>query len=144
MAKGMTAAGVAGRLLTLLAWLPAPAWADDATAIALHHCLDQAEHAATGGQTACEIIAQHDYERRMQAAYTATMRKLPADARRKLALAQRNWLAFRNSEAAARDALYATRRGTLYVPMQASATTQVIRDRALQLENHARVLAIAP
>ncbi|WP_206245323.1 lysozyme inhibitor LprI family protein [Novosphingobium terrae] len=132
---------VAVAVLTLLA---RPAQAADRTAAALQHCLALAEHASTGGQTACEATAQHDYDGRIKAAYTLLMRTLPTEARVRLQQAQRSWLAFRTAEAASRDALYATRRGTLYVPMQASSATQVIRDRALQLEAGARVLAIEP
>lgn len=55
---------------------------------------------------------------------------------------QRSWLTFRTAEAQARSALYATRQGTIYVPMEADDTTNIVRDRALQLEAYLRVLEI--
>ncbi|WP_081469592.1 lysozyme inhibitor LprI family protein [Sphingomonas sp. PAMC 26617] len=62
----------------------------------------------------------------------------------RLRASQRLWLAFRESEAAARRALYEMRQGTMYVPMQASDAVNVIRDRALELEGNVAVLAIEP
>jgi len=78
----------------------------------------------------------------MNIAYTALMRALPAPAAQRLRVAQRAWLAFRSAEADARTALYATRSGTMYVPMAAGSATNVVRDRALQLETYLRVMRI--
>jgi uncharacterized protein YecT (DUF1311 family) len=114
----------------------------DATAAALTCCLSTAANASTAGQTDCEAAAAKTYDRRMNVAFASLMRKLPPSAAQRLRLSQRAWLAFRDSETAARDALYETRQGTMYVPMQASDTTNAIRDRALQLEDFVAVLAI--
>lgn len=115
---------------------------DDPTAAALQRCLDDAAHASTAGQTECEATAMREYDRRMNAAYRTLMRELPPDAAQRLRQAQRAWLAFSTAEADARSAIYATRQGTMYVPMEAGASTNIVRDRALQLEAYARVLMI--
>ena len=124
--------------------LPTLAQAGDATAVSLQRCLGAPDNASTGGQTQCEAMAQHDYDRRLNVAYARLMRTLAGDARQRLQQAQRAWLAFRGADTAARDALYATRQGTMYVPMQAASTTAIIRERALQLEGDVHVLAIEP
>ncbi|UVK45069.1 DUF1311 domain-containing protein [Mesorhizobium sp. AR07] len=137
---------LSGALVCLLAMaLPgtlAAAALKDPTADVLDRCLNDAANASTSGQTECEAAASSDYDRRMNAAYATLMRKLPRQAAQQLRLSQRAWLSFRDSDAKARDALYETRQGTLYVPMQASDTTDAIRDRALQLEGYVRVMAI--
>jgi uncharacterized protein YecT (DUF1311 family) len=115
---------------------------EDTTAVALDHCLNEAANASTAGQTECEAEASKSYDLRMNAAYATLMRKLPPQAAQQLRLSQRAWLAFRDSDAKARDALYETRQGTMYVPMQASDATDAIRDRALQLEGYVRVMSI--
>jgi len=120
----------------------AHARAPDPTGAALAHCLNNPINSSTAGQTDCESAATHNYDRRMNAAYATLIRKLPAVAGQRLKLSQRAWLAFRDSESAARSALYASRQGTMYVPMEASDATNVIRDRALQLEAYVRVLSI--
>lgn len=114
----------------------------DTTAETLDRCLNDPASGSTAGQIQCEATASSDYDRRMNTAYSTLLRKLPSKAAQQLRLSQRAWLAFRDSEAKARDALYATREGTMYVPMQASDATNVIRDRARLLEGYARVMAI--
>lgn len=114
----------------------------DPTEAALQHCLDKPSAASTGGQTACVGAAQRRYDQRMNAAYGELMRRLPSAAAAQLRLAQRTWLAFRTADEAARTALYGTRQGTMYVPMQAAASANIVRDRAVQLEDALRVLMI--
>jgi uncharacterized protein YecT (DUF1311 family) len=114
----------------------------DPTAATLRRCLDASANASTAGQTGCESAAYKNYDRRMNAAYAALIRRLPAAAAQRLRVSQRAWLAFRDSEAAARSALFETRQGTMFVPMQASAATDLVRDRALQLEGYVRVMRI--
>jgi len=129
----------------LVAALPATLLASalqDPTADTLDRCLNDPANGSTAGQTHCEATASDDYDRRMNTAYATLMQKLPRQAAQQLRLSQRAWLAFRDSEAKARDALYGTRQGTMYVPMQASDATDVVRDRALLLESYVRVMAI--
>ncbi len=129
-------------ILAVLAATPAHAETRDPTATALAQCLGAAANASTAGQTGCETVARRGYDLRMNRAYAALMQRLPGEASATLRAAQRAWLAFRDADARARQALYGTRRGTMYVPMQAAAETAVTRDRALQLETALRVLSI--
>jgi uncharacterized protein YecT (DUF1311 family) len=131
--------------LTLLLMLSASAHAaapSDLTAVALDKCLNDPGNASTGGQTDCEEAAAKAYDQRMNRAYDGLLKVLPAEARSRLQAAQRAWLAFRDVEAKARSALYETRSGTMYVPMQAGAATNVVRDRTLELEANLRVMRI--
>lgn len=137
-----TKAALACLLVAAAPTSPMASRLDDPTAAALDRCLNDAANASTADQTECEAAASSDYDRRMNTAYATLMRKLPEKAAQQLRLSQRAWLAFRDSEAKARDALYETRQGTMFVPMQASDATNVIRDRALQLEGYVRVIAI--
>ncbi|WP_116090814.1 lysozyme inhibitor LprI family protein [Sphingomonas crusticola] len=130
--------------LTLLAVTATPASAavGDPTAAALDRCLDDPGNASTAAQTDCEGRAAHDYDRRLNAAYRALLKGLPAPAAQRLRVAQRAWLAFRSADAQARSTLYQSRQGTMYVPMQAHGDAAVVRDRALQLEAYLRALRI--
>ena len=131
-------------LLTLLA-SPADLAAmpsADPTCARLARCLEGEANASTAGQTECETTALRDYDRRMNLAYAALLRRLPARAAQSLRQSQRAWIIFRDAEDRARAAIYATRSGTMYVPMEAAAGTILTRDRALQLEGYARILSI--
>ncbi|WCM25935.1 DUF1311 domain-containing protein [Sphingomonas sp. QA11] len=133
-------------LVAALSWAAHPALAEngrrDATAAALDHCLADPAHASTGDQTACETRAAGDYDRRMNVAYAALLRKLPPDAARKLRDAQRAWLAYRNAEAGAREAIYATRQGTMFVPLESDDAVVIVGDRARLLERYVRAMAV--
>jgi len=114
----------------------------DPTGARLARCLEREANASTAGQTECQATALRDYDRRMNLAYVTLLRRLPAPAAQSLRLSQRVWITFRDAEDRARNALYATRSGTMYVPMEAAAGTILTRDRALQLEGYARILSI--
>lgn len=114
----------------------------DPTATALARCVDDPGNASTAGQTECETTATKAYDARMNRAYAALMKRLPEAAALQLRAAQHAWLAFRDAERRARTAIYATRQGTMYVPMEAASETAVTRDRALELENCLRIMAI--
>lgn len=114
----------------------------DPTATALARCVDDPVNASTAGQTECDTAATKAYDARMNRAYAVLTKRLPVVAVRQLREAQHAWLAFRDAERRARTALYATRRGTMYVPMEAASETAVTRDRALELEIYVRVTAI--
>lgn len=125
--------------VTMPATAAAPSDRTDAT---LARCLDAPVNASTAGQTDCETRAKQAWDRRMSTAYATLMKRLTADAAHRLRLSQRAWLAFRDADAQARASFFASRRGTMYVPMQAASETAVTRDRAVQLEAWVHVYEI--
>jgi len=114
----------------------------DPTETLLDRCLAQKSHASTAGQTGCETAAGQAYDRRMNTAFSRLVRILPPEAAAQLRTSQRLWLAFRDAEGKARTALYETRRGTMFVPMEAANQTRLGRDRAMELEAYVRAMAI--
>ncbi len=114
----------------------------DATAIALDRCLALPANASTAGQTDCEMAAMRSYDRRMNVAYAALMSRLPAAAADRLRRSQRAWLVFPDTEAQARRAIFATRQGTMFVPMESDAAMVLVGDRARLLERYVQVLKI--
>ena len=133
---------IAPLVLMIVPAAAAAASSGDRTQDQLQACLAKPSGESTGGQTQCEASAVHSYDQRLNAAYGELMRRLPANAAARLRSAQRAWLTFRAADEAARSALYATREGTMYVPMEAAASTDIVRERALQLEGLLRVMTI--
>lgn len=132
-------------LIVALLMMSGPALAAqsaDPTGAALQRCLDDPLNASTARQVECEATAARTYDQRMNAAYAALLSALPPKAAQQLRQSQRAWLAFRDAERAAAGGIFATRQGTMYAPMQAGATTNLTRDRALQLESYRRIMAI--
>lgn len=114
----------------------------DPVATTLQHYLDDAANASTSGQTECIGNAQKMWDLRMNRAYRRLMIELPSPAASSLRIAQRHWLAFRDSEIKAQSDLYGTRQGTMYAPMEATDAMLLIQDRAKELEGYVRVLNI--
>jgi uncharacterized protein YecT (DUF1311 family) len=112
----------------------------DMTDAALERCLASPRQASTSGQTECEAAAARSYDQRMNVAYAALMRRLPTRVAQRLRRSQRAWLAFRDAEVQAQKAIYATRQGRMYVPMQSDDATTLIGDRARMLERYLRAL----
>lgn len=131
-------------IASIMAATPSFAIAADRTATALDRCLGDPANSSTGGQTTCETQAARSYDHRLNIAYQGLLKTLPPAAAQQLRQAQRAWLDFRAADAKARSALYGTRQGTMYAPMQAHAETVAVRDRALQLEADLRVMQIEP
>lgn len=116
----------------------------DQTNTALARCLDESANASTAGQTECQARATRAWDQRMNVAYATLMKRLPAETGQRLRLSQRAWLAFRDADGQARTAFYASRQGTMYVPMQAASEAAVTGDRAVELEAQVRIFAIEP
>lgn len=114
----------------------------DPTQKALETCLEDPGHGSTADQDDCETAALSAYDKRMNEAYSRLQKTLPPPAAQDLKAAQRAWIAYRDLEAGARNALFETRSGTMYAPMQAGAESDLTRDRALLLESYLRVLDI--
>lgn len=134
-----------GALLVLTLSSPAAAAGlHDATQAALDKCLAGENAGSTAGQTECLAAAQTAYDRRLNTTYAALLKTLPDNAAKRLRQSQRSWIAFRDSERAAQDALFATRQGTMYVPMQAEEAMSLTKERALRLEAYRRVMRIEP
>jgi uncharacterized protein YecT (DUF1311 family) len=139
----MGRSAILAALATLLLGTPVvAAGRGDPTATALEACLARPDAASTGGQTDCQRTALAAYDRRMNLAYDRLLKALPSPAGRDLRASQRAWIAFRDAEAVTRTALFETRHGTMYVPMQAQGELELTRDRALTLEGYRQVLAI--
>lgn len=137
----------------LLLLLPVVAWSVlstlhaaekpvDALEKTLQHCLDDAANASTSGQTECIGDAQKSWDTWMNRAYGRLITKLPSTAAASLRTAQRNWLAFRDTELKAQSDLYETRRGMMYVPMEANDAMLLTQSRAKLLERYVDVLNI--
>ncbi|WP_148264741.1 lysozyme inhibitor LprI family protein [Collimonas fungivorans] len=121
------------------AFAAAPAQDRDKTADALDACLSSEKTVSTADQTDCYATALKTYDNRLNAAYRKLMRTLPAPAAQNLRASQRAWIVFRDAELQAQSALFETRHGTIYVPMQEYEGLALTQERALRLESYNRV-----
>lgn len=100
----------------------------------LTQCLNDPEHASTGGQTECVDDAGRAWDAQLNASYRALLAGLPAADRPALLHAQRAWLARRDADLKLIGAVYATTHGTVYAPMNANDVMALTQQRALTLQ----------
>ena len=114
----------------------------DVTDSALDRCLNSPKTVSTADMSDCYGVAAKAYDGRLNSAYKKLMVSLPQAAAQQLQVSQRSWLAYRQAELLTQSALFETRQGTMYVPMQEEQGVALTRDRVLRLEAYGRVMAI--
>jgi len=112
----------------LLAQLP-----EDPIDSALNAAL--ARDLSTADQLAAIETARADWDARLNQVYRSLISQLPETSAAQLRRSQRAWLAFRDAEHAALDALYADTEGSLFRPMHALDKVALLRHRVQELES---------
>jgi uncharacterized protein YecT (DUF1311 family) len=122
--------------------LAASAEPKDKTSQALDACLNNPKTVSTADMSDCYSVAYKAFDRRLNVAYQSLLKMLPTAPAQKLKASQRTWLTFRDTELATQSAIFATRQGTIYVPMQEDEGMSLTRDRALRLESYLGVMSV--
>lgn len=100
---------------------------------ALLKCVD--ENSTTSGMVKCTQDAYDEWDGILNLVYQRLSERLTPEAREALKASQRKWLVWRDAEFEVIDRVYATREGTMYLPMRANDRMRVVSDRAMQLIN---------
>jgi uncharacterized protein YecT (DUF1311 family) len=114
----------------------------DKTSEALDACLNNPKTVSTADMSDCYSAAYKAFDHRLNVAYQSLLKTLPVAPAQKLKASQRAWLTFRDAELATQSAIFATRQGTIYVPMQEDEGMSLTRDRALRLESYLSVMSV--
>ena len=99
--------------------------------IAMADCIDK--HPSTAGMNACTEKATAMWDSQMNKDYKKLSSKVSADTRQKLVIAQRAWIAFRDSEFGFLDSEYSHASGSMYSTMKLSDRNQVVKARATSI-----------
>lgn len=89
---------------------------------------------STADQLAAIATARAAWDARLNAVYRELLASLPPEPAERLRASQRAWLAFRDAEEHALDALYADTEGTLFLPLRADDGVDLLRHRVRDLE----------
>lgn len=99
----------------------------------LKKCLGKDD--STANQRNCTISAQQSWDKELNKHYLALSKKLATSGKKELLEAQRNWIAFRDSEFKLINQYYfEVKKGTLFQVMAENKRLEIIKARALQLE----------
>ena len=122
--------------------------------LALSHFSQAAEHPidayvgscinrdpSTAGMVSCTNQAYLLWDKELNSSYNNLLSSLTPKQKQALRSAQRQWIAFRDAEFAAIDAIYQNKEGTMYIPMRAADRMELVKARALQLAAHKNLVS---
>lgn len=101
------------------------------------------ENPSTAGMIECVDDAYAAWDRELNDAYGALMKRLAPAQKEALRKSQRQWLAWRDAEFESIDALYGSLEGTMFLPMRVDERMQIVKTRALALRGYLDLLAMA-
>lgn len=104
----------------------------------LDACLDK--NPSTAGMIQCNDQAYAAWDKTLNVAYKALMQSLAPSQQQALRDSQQRWIAFRDAEFRAVEAIYSRKEGTLYLPMQVASRVQIVKARVLQLDAYRNLL----
>lgn len=85
----------------------------------------------------CEITARQEWDVELNKYYKLLMSLLDSAGKEKLKIAQRQWIEFRDKEFEIINELYLGQmKGTMWIVIAAGRKTDIVRDRAGQLEGY--------
>ena len=101
---------------------------------ALEACIDK--NGSTAGMVQCTDKAYAAWDKELNQKYGELMRALKPAQKEALRLAQLEWIKYRDLDFKLIDSLYDTMQGTMYIPMRIAARMEVVKHRALELQEY--------
>lgn len=126
-------------LLALLTIAPASHAAKHHIDSYLEACINA--DSTTAGMVNCTNQAYSLWDKELNIKYTNLMSALAPTDKQALRNAQRQWIAFRDAEFEAMDAMYNRKDGTVYLSMRAADRLEVVKARVLQLAGYAGLVS---
>lgn len=99
----------------------------------LSQCMNGAS--TTPALSECYGSASKAWDKEMNTQYNRLMKKLTGEPKAKLRVAQRNWLAYRDSWMATSKAFFAQRQGTMTPLSVGAQSVSLVRNQALMLQS---------
>lgn len=103
-------------------------------------CLDISDNQTTSGMVDCAIQAHDAWDKELNKYYKLLLNILSPEEKEKLRIAQRNWLAYRDSEIAFYGTTYGNLLGTMWQLVGAERGLEIVRQRALELQKYYEIL----
>ncbi len=104
----------------------------------LDACLDK--NPSTAGMIECQDRAYAAWDKALNLEYKSLMQTLAAAQQQALRDSQLRWIAFRDAEFKALEAIYGRKEGTLYLPMHVAARAEIVKSRVRQLDAYHRLV----
>lgn len=103
-------------------------------------CLEVPDNQSTYGMIDCATKARDAWDKELNTYYKLLLPMLSSDEKEKLRTAQRNWLAYRDSELTFYGTMYGNMQGTMWRVAAAERSVEIVRQRALELRTYYEIL----
>ena len=103
-------------------------------------CLNKPENQNTYGCRDCERIAYEEWDKEMNVYYKRLMSYLGNEEKEKLKIAQRRWIAYRDSEMDFIGTTCYNLQGTLWGIVASQRYMEIVRARAIELKDYCETL----
>lgn len=103
-------------------------------------CLEVPDNQSTYGMIDCATKARDAWDKELNNYYKLLLPILSPDEKEKLRTAQRNWLAYRDSELTFYGTMYGNMQGTMWRVVAAERSVDIVRQRALELRTYYEIL----
>lgn len=106
--------------------------------LGIESCLNTNQ--STAGMLECYTRAEQDWDTELNRVYKALQSKLKPSAQDALKQAQRAWITQRDKEFELINAIHEHMDGTMWIPVMASKRADVVKERALALQDYLELL----
>jgi uncharacterized protein YecT (DUF1311 family) len=112
---------------------------NDSIELKFTKCLD--DSLSTAGMCNCTIQAMNSWDKELNKNYNLLMKSLSQPNKEFLKSAQKEWILYRDKEFELINKIYYTElQGTMYYPMAWNSKLEIVKKRALELENYFELL----
>ena len=105
---------------------------------ALEDCIEK--DSSTAGMAQCTYKAEEMWDSELNKIYQQLSASLDEKEKEALKKAQKNWIQYRDSEFDLIGTLYSKMEGSMYIPMRAADRMEIVKARALELQNYLNLL----
>jgi uncharacterized protein YecT (DUF1311 family) len=106
----------------------------------LDECIELNSH--THGTVECIEKAIEKWDAELNKYYKLLMKELDAESAEMLRSAEKEWIAYKDSEMKNIESIFSRLDGTMYIPMKFFSKMDIIKTRALQLKDYYELLIV--
>jgi uncharacterized protein YecT (DUF1311 family) len=102
--------------------------------VAYDKCMDDEKNQTTAGMTECAGTAYKAWDKVLNENYRKLMTALSPAGKQNLKASQLEWIKFRNAQFKLFSSMQQQLRGTMYIPIFAYRSAEIVKARALELQ----------
>lgn len=104
--------------------------------IEMEKCLDLSQNQTTAGMSNCVKLATQKWDNELNVKYQKLLKLLTDEQKEQLKVAQREWIKYRDKELEFSNQFLTNMQGMMWITVASETELNLIRQRAIDLENY--------